>query len=148
MVALLLHSIFIIRTERLDGVDWRSDGWTSSTRLAFSRIASERNNHVVRIVAAVFPYLCLERKSFYLSNTESRSDVLLRCPNGCNLEQFEASGHKWESGRKVLVVQTNVAWLMSVQAEYHIVRMNARDLNYTVLNFAHSLLEAHNQSVL
>jgi hypothetical protein len=35
---------------------------------------------------------------------------------------------------------------MSVQTEYHVVRMDARDLNFTVLNFAQSLLEALNGS--
>jgi hypothetical protein len=34
---------------------------------------------------------------------------LLRCPNGYNLEQFEASRHRWESGWKDLVVQMDVA---------------------------------------
>jgi hypothetical protein len=36
---------------------------------------------------------------------------------------------------------------MSVQTEYHVVRMDARDLNFTVLNFAQSLLEALNGRV-
>jgi hypothetical protein len=35
--------------------------------------------------------------------------MLLRLPDGCNLGQFKASGHKRESGWKVLVVQTNDA---------------------------------------
>jgi hypothetical protein len=51
----------------------------------------------------------LERKSFYLPNTERRPDVLLRRPSGCNREQFEASRHRLESGRKVLVVRTDDA---------------------------------------
>jgi hypothetical protein len=147
MVELLLHTIFIIRTERLYSVDWRSDDWTSSAWLALSRIASGRNNYVVQTVAVVFPYLCLKMKSFYLSNTERRPDVLLRRTNGCNLEKLEAFGHRWESEGKVLVVQMDVAWLTSVQTEYHIVRTDARDLNFIVLNSAQSLLEAHNQIV-
>jgi hypothetical protein len=106
--ALLLHTIFIIRSEPPDSVDRRLDGCTSSTRLALSRIASERNNYVVRTVAVVFPYLCLEMKSFYLSNTERRQNVLLRRLNGCNLEPFKASGYRWESGQKDLIVQTDV----------------------------------------
>jgi hypothetical protein len=36
--------------------------------------------------------------------------VLLRRPDGCNLEQFEASRHRGRSGQKVLVVQTDDAW--------------------------------------
>jgi hypothetical protein len=81
----------------------------SSAQLALLRIASGHNNYVVRSVAVVFPYLCLERKSFYMSNTERRPNVFLRRPNGFNLEQFEASGHRKESGWKVLVVGTDVA---------------------------------------
>jgi hypothetical protein len=146
-VALLLHVISIIRIERSDSVDWCPDGWTSSARLALSRIAFGRNNHVVQMVAAIFPYLCLEWKSFYLLNTERQPDVLLRRPNGCNLEHFEASRYIWESERKVLVVRTNVTWLTSVRTEYHVVRTDARDLNFTVLNSAQSLLETHTQSV-
>jgi len=49
----------------------------------------------------------LGKKSWSLSNTESRSDVLLKRPDRCKLEQFEASRHKGRSGRKVLVVQTD-----------------------------------------
>jgi hypothetical protein len=47
--------------------------------------------HIVRTVAAAFLYLCFGKKSNSWSNTEQRPDVLLRCPDGCNLEQFEAS---------------------------------------------------------
>jgi hypothetical protein len=35
--------------------------------------------------------------------------VLLRHLNGCNQEQFEASGHRGTSRRKVLVVRTDDA---------------------------------------
>jgi hypothetical protein len=62
--------------------------------------------------------------------------VLLRHLNGWNLEQFEASGHKWEFRWKDLVIRTNVASQMSVQTKYHVVQMDARDLNFTVLNSA------------
>jgi hypothetical protein len=47
------------------------------------------------------------KKLFYLSNIERRPDVLLRRPDRCNREQFEASGHRGTSERKVLVVQTD-----------------------------------------
>jgi hypothetical protein len=77
MVALLLHAIFILKPERSDNGDWRPDGWTSSARLALSRIASGRELYIVRTVAAIFPYLCFGKKSFYLLNTE-------RCPDGCS----------------------------------------------------------------
>jgi hypothetical protein len=143
-VALLLHAISIIRTKHPNSVDWRPDSCKSSARLDLSRIASKRNNHVVRTVVAIFSYLCLERKSFYLSNTERRPDMLLRRSNRCNLEQFEASGHRWESERKVFVVRTDVAWLTSVRTKYHVIWTDAMDLNFTVLNSAQSLLEAHN----
>jgi mRNA-degrading endonuclease toxin of MazEF toxin-antitoxin module len=69
--------------------------------------------------------------------------MLLKRPDGCNLEQFEASGHRLESGRKVLVVLTDVARQMSVWTEYHVIRTDARDLNFTVLISAQSLLEAY-----
>jgi len=108
-VSLMLHIITLIRLERpVHGV-WRPNGWTSSTRLALSRIEFGREHYIVRIVAAVFPYLCFGKKSFYLSNTERCLDVLLRRPDGCNWEQFEASGHQGTSGRKDLVVWTNDA---------------------------------------
>jgi len=56
--------------------------------------------HFVRTIAAIFPYLILERKSEAWSNIESRPDGLLKCPDGCKLEQFEASRHKDRSGRE------------------------------------------------
>jgi hypothetical protein len=146
-VALLLHAISIIRTERSDSLDLRPDGWTSFAQLAISRIVSRRNNHIVQTVTTVFPYLCLERKSFYLLNTERRPDVLLRRSNGCNLEQIEASGYRWEFGWKVLVVRTYVAWLTGVWTEYYVFWADARDMNFTVLNSAQSLLEARTQSI-
>jgi len=91
--------------------DWRPDGCNSSPCLALSRIAFGRCRPDVRAVAIVFPYLCLRRKSFsllnidwrpdgiatssgrmhlnagFFSNSEGRSDVLLRRPDGCKLEQ-------------------------------------------------------------
>jgi hypothetical protein len=143
-VALLLYAVSIIRTERPDNVDWRQDSCNSSTRLTLSRIACRRNNHVVQMVATVFPYLCLEMKSFYLWNTERCQDVLLSRPNGCNLEQFKASGYRWESGQKDLIVRTDVAWRMSVRTEYHVIRMDARNSNFSILKSAQNLLEAHN----
>jgi len=55
-------------------------------------------------VAAIFPYLYFGKKSHSWSKTECRSDVLLKRPNRCKLEQFEASRHRGRSGRKGLVV--------------------------------------------
>jgi hypothetical protein len=85
-VALLVHAIFILRPEHPDSGVWRLDGWTSSTRLALSRIASGWDQYIILTVAAVLPYLCFGKKSFYLSNTERRPNMLLRRPNGYNLE--------------------------------------------------------------
>jgi hypothetical protein len=65
--------------------------------------------HIVRTVAAIFPYLCFGKKSCSWSNTECRSDLLLKRPDGCKLEQFEASLHKGRSERKVLVIRTDDA---------------------------------------
>jgi len=68
--------------------------------------------HIVWTVAVVFPYLCFGMKSFSLSNTERYPAVLLRHPDGCNLEYFEASRHRGRSGQKVLVVWTDDAWIV------------------------------------
>jgi hypothetical protein len=65
--------------------------------------------HIVRTVAVNFSYLCFGKKSRSWLNTECRPDVLLICPDGCKLEQFEASRHRGRSGRKVLVVRTEDA---------------------------------------
>jgi len=50
--------------------------------------------HIVRTVTAVFPYLCFGKKSHSWSNIEWRPDVLLKCLDGCKLEQFEAYRQK------------------------------------------------------
>jgi hypothetical protein len=69
----------------------------------------QTGTHIVRTVVAVFPYLCFETKYFSLSNIERCPALFLRRPNGCNLEQFEASRHRGRSGWKVLVVRTDDA---------------------------------------
>jgi len=61
--------------------------------------------YIIWTVVAVFPYLCFGKKSFDLLNTERRPAMLLRRPNGCNLEQFEASRHKGRFGQKVLIIR-------------------------------------------
>jgi len=60
---------------------------------------------IVRTVANVFTYLCFGTKSFSLSNTERRLDE-------CKPEQFEGSRHKGRSGWKVLIIQTDVTWVV------------------------------------
>jgi hypothetical protein len=101
-VALLLHIIFIIRTGVQTVLPWRPDGCNSFPHLALSMITSGRCCPVVQTDAAVFPYLCLRRKSDFLSNIDEHPDELLRHPDGCNLELFETSGHWWASGRMLL----------------------------------------------
>jgi hypothetical protein len=125
-IALQLYAISILRLERPNHVDWRFDDWTfvahyfhikacasgprrlTSRRLKFVcttfliKDSVRMGTHIVRMVAAVFPYLCLGTKSFSLSNTERRLDRW-------KLEQIEASRHKGISRRKVLVVRTNDA---------------------------------------
>jgi hypothetical protein len=85
------------------------------------------------MVAVVFPYLCLKKKSFYLSNTErppdgiamssgwmhlnarffwnseERPDVLMRRLDGCNLELFKTSRHLLEFRRNNHFVRMDVA---------------------------------------
>jgi hypothetical protein len=70
----------------------------------------QTGTHIVRTVAAVFPYLCFGKKSHSWLNTERCPDVLLRRPDGWNLEQFEASRHRRRSGWKVLAIWTDNAW--------------------------------------
>jgi len=65
--------------------------------------------HVVWTVAAIFPYLCFGKKSHSWSNTECCPDVLLKRPDRCKLEQFEASRHRGRSGGKDLAVRTEDA---------------------------------------
>jgi hypothetical protein len=65
--------------------------------------------HIVRTVAAVFPYLCFGKKSHIWLNTEWHLNVLLKRLDGCKLEQIEASRHRGKSGQKVLVVRTDDA---------------------------------------
>jgi hypothetical protein len=143
MVTLLLHAISIIRTGVRTVYTCRPNGCKSSPHLALSRIASGRCRPFVRTIAAVFPYLCLRRTSFYLSNIKWRPDMLLRRPNGCNLEQFESSRHWWESGRNNYVVRKDVAWLMSVQTIERDVRTESWDPTSLTWNLCKIYFEAH-----
>jgi hypothetical protein len=106
----LMHEIAIYEA-------WAFGPWRpSSGRLNFECTTCLMNErirtgiHIVRTVVAVFPYLCFGKKSQSWSNTEWRLDVLLKCPDRCKLEQFEASRHMGRSERKVLIVQTDDAW--------------------------------------
>jgi hypothetical protein len=87
----LMHAISI-SNERASGPCWLSFGCLDlncDTYLMDERVRT--GIHVVQSVAAIFPYLCLERNLEAWSNTEGRSDV-------CKLEQFEASRHRGRSG--------------------------------------------------
>jgi len=108
----LMHTISIY-------VAWASGPWRLvSGRLDFECTTclmdeSVRTGiHIVRTVAAIFPYLCFGKKFHSWSNTEWRPDMLLKRPDGCKLEQFEASWHRGRSGRKVLIVRTDDAWIV------------------------------------
>jgi hypothetical protein len=78
--------------------------WLSSERLDLNCDTCLMDERVrtgiqaVQTVAAIFPYLCLERNPEAWSNTEGRPDGLLNHPNVCKLEQFEASQHRGKSG--------------------------------------------------
>jgi hypothetical protein len=98
----------------------------SSERLNFECMTCLMNErvrteiHIVRMVAAVFPYLCFGKKYHSWSNIEWRPDVLLKRSDGCKLEQFEASRHRGRSGRMML-------GQLSVWMKYHVIRTDARD---------------------
>jgi hypothetical protein len=106
----LMHAISIYEA-------WASEPWRlTSGQLNFvcmtclMKESVWTGTHIIWTVAAVFSYLCFGKKSFNLSNTERHLAVLLRCPDGCKLEQFKGSRHRGRSKRKVLVGRTNDAW--------------------------------------
>jgi hypothetical protein len=70
--------------------------------------------------------------------------VLLRRLDGCNREQFEAPGYRGMSRRKVLVVRTDDA--LTDERPNRILHHpdGCKGTKLTVLNFAQSLLKAHN----
>jgi len=74
-----------------DHEDWRPDVWILNAILALWMSVSGRESTSFETVATIFPYLCFGKKSHSLSNTECRPDILLKHPDGCKLEQFEAS---------------------------------------------------------
>jgi hypothetical protein len=87
----LMHAISIYEA-RVSG-PWRQTserlGFECMTCLMNERIRTEI--HIVRTVAAIFPYLCFRKKSHSWTNTEWRPSVLLKRPDECKLEQFKAS---------------------------------------------------------
>jgi hypothetical protein len=109
-VAVQLHAISILRLEHSDHGVCRLDGWISAAHyfhikacaswpwrltsgwlnfVCTSCLIKDRirtGTHIIRMVAYVFQYLCFGTKSFSLWNTNKRPAVLLRRPDGCNLE--------------------------------------------------------------
>jgi len=80
------------------------------------------------------------------SNSEERQDDLPLRPDGCNLELFEASSHWWASGRKDLVVRTDVAdWWASGQNTTSSERLTGN--RNKSLKTSQNLLEEHSRRV-
>jgi hypothetical protein len=96
----------------------------------------QTGTHIVRTVVVVFPYLCFGKKSHSWSNTEWRPDVLLKCLDGCNLEQFEASQHRGRSRRKVLIIRTDDALTFECLDRISRRLDGYNGTKLTVLNFA------------
>jgi hypothetical protein len=94
----LMHAISIYepRASGPRGLTFGCLDFECTTCLTNERV--QTRIHIARTVAAVFPYLCFGKKSHSWSNTEWRLDVLLKRPDSCKLEQFEASQHRGRSG--------------------------------------------------
>jgi hypothetical protein len=73
--------------------------------------------------------------------------VLLRHPDGCNLEQFEASRHRGKAEWKFLFVRMNDAWTVECQDGICHRPDGCKGTELTILNFTQSLLEAQKCSV-
>jgi hypothetical protein len=86
----------------------RSDGCNSSPRLALSMITSGWYCPVIWTDGTIFTYLCLWRKSNFLSISNERPDMLPWRPNGCYLEFFETSRHWWASERMIELSRRNL----------------------------------------
>jgi hypothetical protein len=56
------------------------------------------------------------------SNTECRSDGMLKRPDGCKLEQFEASRHRGRSGRESMSPGRKMLWQMGIRTGIHVVQ--------------------------
>jgi hypothetical protein len=67
--------------------------------------------------------------------------VLLKRPEGCNLEQFEASQHRGRSERKVLVVQTNDALTVERLDEISCRQDGCKGFDCSYLESVQNLLE-------
>jgi hypothetical protein len=162
-VALPLHAISIIRSEY-------PDDWTSFARLALSRIVSGREHTSSRWLQ-LSSHICVwDRNPITCRTLNGVRTVLPRHPDRCtwtldssqplnsgrtichyvrtdNLEQFKASRHRGTSGQKVLVFRTDDA-LTNERPDGISHRLDrCKGTKLTILNYAQSLLEAHNWSV-
>jgi hypothetical protein len=127
---------------------WASRSWRlTSGRLDFECTTCLMNErvrtgiHIVRTVATVFPYLCFGKKSYSWSNTEWRSNVLLKRPDGYMLEQFEASWHRGRLGWKVLVIRMDDTWIVESLDGISCRPDCCKGTELTALNSAQNFLE-------
>jgi hypothetical protein len=80
----------------------------------------------------------------FFSNSELQPNDLPLCPDGCNLEQFEAFGHRGTSGRKFLVVPMDDALIDERPDGIPRRPDECKGTELIVLSSVQSLLEAHN----
>jgi hypothetical protein len=105
-------------------VVWMSEFWMRDLHYGWARPdGSPHRSDGCR----VFPHLCFGKEFHSWLNTEWRPDMLLKRPDGCKMEQFEASQHRGRSRRKVLIVQTDDAWTVECPSGISLVQTAARD---------------------
>jgi hypothetical protein len=83
-----------------DHANWRPGVWIWIAILTLWMSGSGRESMSSRWLQQSSHICVLERNLESWSNTESHPDRLLNRPNGCKLEQFEASRHRERSGRE------------------------------------------------
>jgi len=139
----LMHTISIYEA-------WASRPWRLTSRwlnfvctTCLMKESVRTGPHIVRTVAAVFPYLCFGKKSFNLSNTKRYPAVLLRRPDRCKLEQFEGSRHRGRSGWKVLVIWTDDAWTVERPNGISYLPDGCKGSEISDLEFVQNLLETY-----
>jgi hypothetical protein len=127
-VALLLHVIFIIRTERLDSEDWRLDGCKSSACLALSRIASGRLKLSFHIcVWKENPFACRTLKGVQTCCWDVWTDAIWNnsklldtngspdgkiLSSGWMLLDWWASGQNTTSSERMQGTWTSLSWIL------------------------------------
>jgi hypothetical protein len=108
--------------KRPDHDDWRLDVWIWITILALwmstSRLESTSSGRLQQS-----SHICVfEWNPKAWSNIESRSEGLMNRPDGCKLEQFEASRHRGRSKRESCYLDRWCFSLMCVRTVWHVVR--------------------------